>query len=187
MRVLALQGSPRKCGNTATLLDALLKVLEKSHAVHRFHIAGLNIRPCLSCYSCEAQQSCADDDDMQSLYPHLAGSDLVILASPIYFYGVTAQMKTVIDRCQHLWLNPAERKTKRIGVLVLTAGAPDASGQGVEITREACRIFFRCLGAPLVHTLVATNTDKLPVCEQPDALRAAKLLGELLLTKGSLD
>jgi len=183
MRVLALQGSPRKNGNTATLLEALLQVLEHGNTVKRFHLAGLNIRPCLSCYACKAQQSCNSDDDMQVLYPHLAASELVILASPIYFYGVTAQMKAVIDRCQHLWLNPTKQSPNRRGVLVLTAGALDASGKGVEITREACRLFFRCLGAPLTHTLVATNTDTHPVHEQADVLHSAKLLGNLLLTQ----
>jgi len=183
MNILALQGSPRTNGNTAALLSALLDVLASQHTVHQFHVARLALSPCLSCYRCQKQQTCPTNDDMHLLYPHLAHCDMVILASPIYFYGVTAQLKSVIDRCQHLWLNPLPQRRDRTGVLVLTAGAPDQYGQGAQITTDACRIFFSCLGAPLAHTLLATNTDRHPVTQQPDALQAAVLLGELLLTK----
>lgn len=180
MRVLALQGSPRPSGNTKTLLSALLKPLCDHHEVHEFHVAGCKLMPCLSCYQCQGEARCAQEDDMHTLYPLLAESDLVILASPIYFYGVSAQLKSVIDRCQYFWTNPARRKSNRAGVLVLTAGAPDHRGQGVATTEAACKMFLHCLGAPLLHTLTATHTDQHPVTSESEAFRAALTLGAVL-------
>lgn len=180
MRVLALQGSPRPSGNTATLLSALLKPLSVHHTVHEFCVSGLKLAPCLSCYQCQGEDVCRQQDDMQVLYPLLATCDLVVLASPIYFYGVSAQLKSVIDRCQYFWTHPARRQSSRAGVLVLTAGAKDHNGQGVAITEAACKMFFQCLGAPLIHTLTATHTDKHPVTIESEAFLAAITRGKML-------
>lgn len=110
---------------------------------------------------------------MKDLYPHLAHDDVVVLASPIYFYGVTAQLKAVIDRCQPFWTNPERHKAARVGVLLLTAGAPDAQGGGVSTTTAAARIFMSCIGAPLNHVIAAVHTDKNPVYRQSEVLEAA--------------
>jgi len=182
MRVLALQGSPRPSGNTATLLSALLKPLYHDHTVYEFYVAGLRLSPCLSCYQCQGEEGCQQPDDMQALYPLLATCDLVVLASPIYFFGVSAQLKGVIDRCQHFWTNPARRESNRAGILLLTAGAPDHRGQGVATTEAACKMFLQCLGAPLIHTLAATHTDQHPVTIESEVFRTAIKLGEMLAT-----
>jgi len=172
MRVIALQGSPRRDGHTALLLESFLSPLRTTHAVKRVDVCYQHILPCWSCYACQNSSVCVADDEMQQLYPHLAEDEIVVIASPIYFYGVTAQLKAVIDRCQHFWTNPSKRKTARVGVLLLTAGAPDSQGIGVGTATAAVRIFLACIGAPLTYVFAATHTDAVPVREQYGAIEA---------------
>ncbi|MDP3486375.1 MAG: NAD(P)H-dependent oxidoreductase, partial [Bacillota bacterium] len=118
--------------------------------------------------------------DMHGLYPALASAPVVILASPIYFHGLTAQLKSVIDRCQTFWTNPASKKSGRVGALLLTAGATDKTGQGREAATSTARIFFDSIGAPLTHILTAVNTDHQPVNIQVELLDKARELGKKL-------
>ncbi len=104
MKILVILGSPRKNGNSETLVNELMAGAEKAGAACEVvRLAQLNIHPCIGCGGCEKEGSCVIDDDMQGLYPKITGADRVIIVSPIYFYGVTAQAKAFIDRCQALW------------------------------------------------------------------------------------
>ena len=104
MKVLALSGSPRKKGNTETLLHAVLKGVEAAGGeVELLRLYDLRIQPCIGCGGCDKTGKCVLEDDMQELYPKILASQRVILASPIYFYGITAQAKAFVDRCQALW------------------------------------------------------------------------------------
>jgi multimeric flavodoxin WrbA len=104
MKVLALNGSPRKKGNTETLLRAVLKGVEAAGGeIELVRLYDLHIQPCIGCGGCDNTGKCVLEDDMQELYPKILASQRVILASPIYFYGITAQAKAFVDRCQALW------------------------------------------------------------------------------------
>ncbi len=104
MKILGIHGSPRLKGNTRILLDAFLKKAYKMGAkVHKLEVAKLNVKPCVECGSCEIKGYCALDDDMQDIYPLIWDADLIVLATPIFFYGPTAQVKALIDRSQALW------------------------------------------------------------------------------------
>ena len=106
MLVLGLQGSPRKNGSADYLLRHVLREIEKTGAaVETLDIPRMNIRPCLGCGYCEKKGFCViDDDDMAvSVYPLLRKAQVVIAASPVFFYSVTAQLKALIDRTQALW------------------------------------------------------------------------------------
>jgi len=173
LRVIALQGSPRRDGHTALLLETFLLPFRAEHEVKRIDVCYQHILPCMSCYACQQSSSCLIEDDMATIYPHLALDDIIVLASPIYFYGVTAQLKTVIDRCQQFWTTPSRRKAARVGVLLLTAGAKDAQGTGVDTTVAATRVFLTCIGAPLTHIVAATHTDVVPAVAQGEVLRQA--------------
>ncbi|KAF0198064.1 MAG: NADPH-dependent FMN reductase [Bacillota bacterium] len=180
MHTFALQGSPRLENNTNTLLDAVLSEIKPHHLVVKHHVSLLHIRPCTSCYACASRGHCPVADDMQGLYPALASAPVVILASPIYFHGVTAQLKTVIDRCQTFWTNPASRTAGRVGALLLTAGATDKSGHGREAATSTARIFFDSIGAPLTHIIAVVNTDHQPTATQIELLDKARELGKKL-------
>lgn len=110
--VVGIQGSPRVGGNTDLLLDAALQgAADRGATVIRFHLNDLNIRPCQGCGGCEKTGACVIKDDMGLIYEALANMDSLVLASPIYFGGVTAQTKAMIDRCQALWARKYLLKT----------------------------------------------------------------------------
>jgi len=103
-RVLIVCGSPRRGGNTDTLAGAVAQGAESGGAeVVIVRLQGMDISPCLGCGGCDAEGECVVDDAMGPLYEEIAMADRVVIASPIYFYSVSAQTKIFIDRLQALW------------------------------------------------------------------------------------
>lgn len=104
MNVVIFLGSPRKNGNTETLVKSMISGIEEAGGkCELIRLADYNIHPCIACGGCEKEGNCVIQDDMQQLYPKITEADRIVIASPIYFYGVTAQTKAFIDRCQALW------------------------------------------------------------------------------------
>lgn len=105
MIVSGFMGSPRKNGNTAFLLKTFLEEAKNHGAeTHMVHVPGLNIHPCTGCALCEKKGYCHFEDDMQKeVFPLMRMSDVVVIASPIYFYNVPSELKALIDRSQTLW------------------------------------------------------------------------------------
>lgn len=131
-KVLGISGSPRRNGNTELLLKELLNGAEASGLEVELVILGeLSISPCTSCDSCQKDGQCVINDDMQLMYGKLLEADYVVFASPVYFKGVSAQMKALIDRCQALWSRKYILKQKlvspdragRKGYFISTAGS----------------------------------------------------------------
>lgn len=99
MKVLVLTGSPRKNGNSNTLAARFIQgAKEAGHAVTRFDSAFKNVHPCTACNDCGMNGDCVLKDDFLSLRPSLLEADVVAFATPMYYFGVSAQLKTVIDR-----------------------------------------------------------------------------------------
>lgn len=101
MNILILQGSPRKGGNSDLLADEFARAAAaEKHEVTQFRITDRQINGCLACEGCWKQDGlpCVQQDGMQPLYPLLNLADLVVFATPLYYYGFSAQMKAVIDR-----------------------------------------------------------------------------------------
>ncbi|MBN1882574.1 MAG: NAD(P)H-dependent oxidoreductase [Deltaproteobacteria bacterium] len=104
MLVLGLQGSPRLEGNTARLLSAFMDEAKRlGGEIETLNVAEMDIHPCRECNACRKDGRCVIDDDMQAVYPLLRRADLVAAASPMFFYGVTASLKALIDRSQAMW------------------------------------------------------------------------------------
>lgn len=104
MKVLALTGSPRKGGNTETLVAAIMGGATASGAhCETIRLPDLAIAPCIGCGGCTKTGRCVIQDDMQGLYDMVDAAHVVLLASPIYFYGLSAQTKGFVDRTQALW------------------------------------------------------------------------------------
>ena len=99
-RITVLVGSPRKDGNTEMLADAFLKgAREAGNEISKIHLKGLKVNGCLGCEYCTKNDGkCVQKDDMQAIYDELRNTDIVVLATPIYYFGITAQLKAVIDR-----------------------------------------------------------------------------------------
>ena len=122
MLVLGFQGSPRKKGNTSFLLTHFMQTAEKLGVQTRMiEVARQNIIPCKEYVVCEKKGYCPIDDDLQSdIYALVRRAEVVVMASPIFFYNMTAQLKAVVDRCQTFWarkyklrLSDPAKKTKR--------------------------------------------------------------------------
>ena len=102
--VPAFLGSPRKGGNSEVLLQAVLQgVAAAGGRPEVIRLCDLDINPCISCGGCDETGECVLEDDMTPLYDTIMGAQRIILASPIFFYGITAQAKAFIDRTQALW------------------------------------------------------------------------------------
>lgn len=103
-QILAINGSPRRRGNTEALLSAIAKgAAAMGVEIAAVRVSDLDIHPCIGCGGCEKTGECVLEDEMTPLYPKILAADRIILASPIYFYGITAQAKGFVDRCQALW------------------------------------------------------------------------------------
>ena len=100
MKILVLTGSPHPDGTTALLADEFCSgVKETEHELVRFDTAQLNIHPCIACDHCRKNDNpCIFEDDMAKIYPHLLEADLVVLVTPLYYFGMSAQLKMAIDR-----------------------------------------------------------------------------------------
>ncbi len=123
MKILAISGSPRKDGNTVTMLtEALAGAKQEGVEVELYSVAGKNIQPCDGCWGCRGTGKCHINDDMQILYDRMIESDGIIYGTPIYFYGMTAQMKAVMDRT--ISLNTPERSlANKVGGVVAVCGS----------------------------------------------------------------
>ena len=99
MRILVLQGSPNTDGSTAMLASAFARGARGAgHAVEIVDVATLDMEPCTGCVACGFGGPCAQFDDFDELREKILGSDMLVFATPLYYYGMTAQLKAVIDR-----------------------------------------------------------------------------------------
>ena len=99
MKILVLTGSPRKNGNSNTLADNFIKGAEESgHTVVRFDSAFKKVHPCMACNHCEMNGNCVYKDDFEFVKENIIDADMVVFATPMYYFGISAQLKAVIDR-----------------------------------------------------------------------------------------
>lgn len=181
MRILGLLGSPRKGGNCDLLLDSALEaaVGEGAHT-EKVYLDGLNIRPCRACEGCRQAGNCLQTDDMQLLYPKLRSADGLIIATPVYWWGPSAQTKAFLDR----WyaLVPGEAmKGKRVAVLCAHEDDDPATPRHLIGMLEES---FRYLKMQLVGTLAAVAGKRGEVAEHPEIMARAAELGRVLAAAG---
>lgn len=99
MKILVITGSPRKNGNSNTLADNFTKgAQDAGHTVVRFDSAFKNIHPCIACNKCGMNGQCVFKDDFEFVKSNIIDSDVVVFATPMYYFGISAQIKAVIDR-----------------------------------------------------------------------------------------
>jgi multimeric flavodoxin WrbA len=104
-KILAIYGSPRRKGNTTMLLDrAVQGAVEAGAEVEKIIVRDLKMSPCLEIYGCKETGRCVIQDDFQKVHDQLLSCGGLMLASPIFFYTVSAHTKTLMDRCQSLWV-----------------------------------------------------------------------------------
>jgi multimeric flavodoxin WrbA len=133
IKILAFAGSPRRHGNSETLLDWMLgsMIADPEVVIEKVALDEANINPCKGCNACEKLNTCVQRDGMDIYHDKIVAADIIILSSPIYCMGIAAQAKALIDRAQvfrsrkyvlRLPIVPHERKGKRLGVFLASAG-----------------------------------------------------------------
>jgi len=180
MKILAVQGSPRKNGNTAALLKHYLAGLTENHSqaeVKLINVAEKNIEPCRGCQSCrKSSRKCVINDEMQEFFPEILQADLLIFASPIYWWNITAQAKKFLDRFYALNFND-NFKGKKLAVLMTYAGEDPNSG--AEIIKNMFQDISDYLGMDFIHSF-GVCTEDVPVADNLKAQEAVYNLGKSL-------
>ena len=186
MEVLAISGTPRPGGNTELLIEAALEPFkEKSWEVTRFLLSTRTVAPWDGCDICLQTDECGIRDDMDLLYEKFASCDAIIIASPVYYRNVSAQLKAVFDR-HHALVRSKPLTGKPGGAIVVGGGTNGGQSLALMIIYN----FFLSAGAlavPGARNGVSVVADKPgDVLAQPDRLKQARILGENVLKYATL-
>ena len=148
MKIVVVNGSARK-GNTLTAIEAFEKGASKKHEVEVLAADRLKIAACKGCGVCQCYQGCVDKDDTNPVIDKLAAADMILFATPVYWWGMTAQLKQVIDKC---YCRGMQLKGKKVGTIIV-GGAPVDAIQYELITKQ-----FECMAGYLSWDLAFQKT-----------------------------
>ena len=180
--VLGISGSPRRHGNTETLLDSFLEGAKAAGAtVEKVVLREIEYSPCRGCNACHKTGECIVKDDAPGLYDRILATDILAVASPIYSMGITAQLKGFIDRAQYLWARKFILKTlafsedhirRHKGVFISTAG--QNLDHVFDSAYPAITALFHGTGFDYGENIVANNMDTWSgIKNHPTALKEA--------------
>lgn len=175
-KVLILSGSPRKNGNSDTLCNEFMRgALESNNQVEKIRVSELNIGYCKGCYACKDSGKCIIKDDMAGVLQKIIDADVIVLASPVYFYSIDAQLKAVIDRTVARWL---EVRDKEFYYIVTAADEELASAQ----TTLACfRGYADCVeGAKEMGVIYGMGAYEMGEIKKMPAMKEAYQMGKLI-------
>ena len=140
MKVCIVNSSPRMNGNCEVLCQQFSNgAKDAGHKVEVIQLREKEIHPCVGCYGCRNTHTCVSKDDMQDILSKLLEADVIVLATPVYFYSLSGQMKVMIDRCLPNYM----AMTNKQFYYIITAADDDHSA--AEGTLAAFRGFLRCL------------------------------------------
>jgi multimeric flavodoxin WrbA len=184
VNVVGIYGSPRKGGNSDLILDSALEGAQRQGAdVKRIYVRDLHMSGCVECGGCEKTGKCVLQDDMQEIYPLLDDADIIIISSPIFFYGLSSQVKALIDRAQAIWSRKrlqgdgiGRQETRRRGYLIAVgATRGERLFQGAQMV---AKYFFDALSMSYEGGLFFQGLeDKGAARQHPNALNKACDLG----------
>jgi multimeric flavodoxin WrbA len=174
MNILILSGSPRKGGNTELLVEAFAKGASQKHHVEVVSVHDYKVNPCMGCNACFKNKAnvCVQNDDMSLIYEKMSRADMLVIASPVYFYGLSAQLKAVIDRFH----NPIRDtfRLKKMALLLVGAATLPELFDSILAQYRLCLNFFKL--EDVGHVLVRGVKDKGDI-RNTDALQEAFHLG----------
>jgi multimeric flavodoxin WrbA len=188
VKVLAFLGSPRVDGNTELLLNETVRaVRDQGHEVKVHKLNLMRIKPCQDCSGCDKNGICIINDDMIEVYQDIREADRIILASPIFFFGMSAQAKAMVDRCQSFWCERyllkktiPEGPHGRKGLLILVGGMKKEVG--IHCGDATAKAFFRTVSVPSHQVLGFLQVDaKGAILEHPTAMKEAYEAGRVLV------
>lgn len=174
-KVLILSGSPRKGGNSDLLCDEFMKgAREAGNQVEKIFLRSKKIAPCNACYFCKQSGGrCAIRDDMADILDKMQDADVIVMASPVYFYSIDAQMKAVIDRTVARWTNIPNKEF----YYIMTAA--EDSDDVMDCTLECFRGFARCLsGSREMGVIYGKGVYEAGAIQGKPAMREAYEMGK---------
>ena len=183
--ILVFKGSPRVHGNSSTLAEQTAEGAKSAGAeVESFFLHDLDIRPCDACDTCQETGVCILMDDMQILYPKLRKAHAIVIASPIYWFTMSAQTKLFIDRWYALESPQGSAlKGKQFGIL-LTYGDTDPYSSGAINAIRTFQDMMRYLGGNISGIVYGTAMDVGDASKQPALMERAFKLGQKLAATG---
>lgn len=195
IKVLAFASSPRRGGNSETLLDWLLESMsrESDVTIEKIVLTEADINPCRGCNACEKLNHCIQRDGMDTVHDKIIEADIIVFASPIFCMGVPAQGKALIDRAQvfrsrkyvlKLPVVPPERKGKRLGVYLATAGQTwDHVFEGAVMTVKCMFHVIDVRDRDIRYLMIRGVDEKGAILTHPTAKNDAEKLGPEVLAE----
>ena len=176
--IVVLAGSMRKGGNTDQLVQAFADGAGKNNTVEIISVADYKVNPCIGCNTCFDREGneCFQKDDMTKVYEKLKMADVLVIASPVYFYGVSAQLKALIDRLHTPMRN--EFKLKKLALILVGAATLPELFDAIKVQYRLVLNYFKLEDAGTV--LVRGAKDKGDV-KNTDGLEEAYQLGTTIL------
>ena len=186
-KILVLLSSPRKKGNSATLANEIIRGAESEGAnVETVRLHGMDISPCQACYACQKKDSkgCAIDDEMQTIYPKLLEYNTWVIASPVYWFTMSAQAKLFMDRC---FAFPAYSKKslesafvgKQIGI-AMSYGDTDPFNSGCINALRTFQDAFNYVGAQIIGMVYGSAEEPGEIKSNTELMAHAEKLGKKL-------
>ncbi len=179
MKILTILGSPRRRGNTAAVLGAFEQQASVEHQVSRLNLTDYTVNGCLGCDACQRaldEPGCRQRDDALAIFARIEAADLIVYASPVYAWSITAQLKALFDRhyCLVKW-NAGEKALLggRRAMLLVTCGG--SAAENADLVQPMFTRQMACMQMEVVGQFVVDN------CTTPDELggRAAAVAAEM--------
>lgn len=174
-KIVVLVGSQRKNGNTELLANAFYEGAKQNNDVEIISVAKYKVNPCIGCNSCFERENhlCFQKDDMQKIYDKLANADMIVIASPVYFYGISSQLKAIIDRLHTPLRNTFQ--VKKLALLLVAAADLPQVFDAIKCQYQLVLNFFHLENA---GTVLVKNVKEKGDIKNNKALISAYELGK---------
>ena len=174
MKIVIVNGSARK-GNTLSAIEAFKEGISKEHEVEVISSNKLDIAPCKGCGACKCTKGCVDQDDTNPTIDKLVSADVIVFATPVYWWGMTAQTKLIIDKC---FCKAEHLKNKKVGVFVI--GADSTNSIQYELINKQFNCISEYLSWDMLFQKAYSAYDKTDLSKNIDAINEIKTLGSNL-------
>ena len=173
-RILVLNGSVRRGGNTELLVQSFAEGARKNNSVEIVSVADFKVNPCIGCNSCFSREEndCSQNDDMTKVYEKLKSTDILVIASPVYFYGISAQLKAMIDRLHTPMRNSFP--IKKLALILVGAASLPEMFDAIKVQYRLALNFF---GLEDAGTVLVRGAKKKGDVKNTDGLKEAYELG----------
>lgn len=173
-RILVLNGSVRRGGNTELLVQSFAEGARKNNSVEIVSMADFKVNPCIGCNSCfnREENDCSQNDDMTKVYEKLKSTDILVIASPVYFYGISAQLKAMIDRLHTPMRNSFP--IKKLALILVGAASLPEMFDAIKVQYRLALNFF---GLEDAGTVLVRGAKEKGDVKNTDRLKEAYELG----------